>query len=67
MYTGEYEQHGEHINLSWVELASSLSLSSPPVVHLVQIEVQDVSYSLHGINNTTSCICKKSYFDTINE
>ena len=66
MYTGEYEQHGEHINLSWVELASSLSLSSLSVVHLVQIEVQDVSYSLQ-YNNTTSCICKKSYYDTVNE
>ena len=66
MYTGEYEQHGEHINLSWVELASSLSLSSLSVVHLVQIEVQDVSYSLQ-YNNTTSCICKKNYYDTVNE
>ena len=66
MYTGEYEQHDEHINLSWVELASSLSLSSLSVVHLVQIEVQDVSYSLQ-YNNTTSCICKKSYYDTVNE
>ena len=59
MYTCEYEQHGEHINLSWVEPASSLSLSSPPVVHLVQIEVQDVSYSLHGINKPHYVSVKK--------